>query len=199
MHLSSTPTAFRPPARGCAARATLGPHCPWLEDVSPLGLNPTPTTLFPNTMPQSLSAVYIHAVFSTKERRPFLSDRELRLSLHGYLGEISKRLECAPLRVGGVADHVHILARLGRTVTQADWIKELKRASTLWLKTQPSVSEFSWQSGYGCFSVSVSNIDTVTAYIHNQEEHHKKQSFQDELRTLLRKHGETWDEKYLWE
>ena len=101
--------------------------------------------------------------------------------------------------MGGVADHVHILARLGRTVTQADWIKELKRASTLWLKTQPSVSEFSWQSGYGCFSVSVSNIDTVTAYIDNQQEHHKKQSFQDELRALLRKHGKTWDEKYLWE
>ncbi len=150
-------------------------------------------------MPRSLSAVYVHAVFSTKERRPFLSDRELRLSLHGYLGEISKRLECAPLRVGGAADHVHVLARLGRAVTQADWTKELKRASTLWLKTQSSVSGFFWQSGCGCFSVSVSNIDTVTAYIDNQEEHHKKQSFQDKLRALLRRHGETWDEKYLWE
>jgi putative transposase len=150
-------------------------------------------------MPQSLSAVYLHAVFSTKDRRPFLSDRELRLSLHGYLGEISKRLGCAPLRVGGVEDHLHILARLGRTVTQADWIKELKRASTLWLKSQPSVSNFSWQGGYGCFSVSVSNLETVKAYIDNQEEHHKKLTFQDELRALLRKHGETWDEKYLWD
>lgn len=150
-------------------------------------------------MPQSLSAVYLHAVFSTKERRPFLSDRELRLSLNGYLGEISKRLECAPLRVGGVEDHVHILVRLGRTVTQADWIKELKRASTLWLKSKPVTSDFSWQGGYGCFSVSVSNLDAVTAYIDNQEEHHKKHSFQDEFRALLRKHGETWDEKYLWD
>jgi len=101
--------------------------------------------------------------------------------------------------VGGAADHVHVLARLGRAVTQADWTKELKRASTLWLKTQSSVSGFFWQSGCGCFSVSVSNIDTVTAYIDNQEEHHKKQSFQDKLRALLRRHGETWDEKYLWE
>jgi REP element-mobilizing transposase RayT len=158
-----------------------------------------PIIWYPNIMPQSLSAVYLHAVFSTKDRRPFLSDRELRLSLHGYLGEISKRLECAPLRVGGVEDHVHILARLGRTVTQADLIKELKRASTLWLKSQPSLSDFSWQGGYGCFSVSVSNLETVTAYIDNQEEHHKKLTFQDELRALLRKHGEAWDEKYLWD
>lgn len=149
-------------------------------------------------MPQSLSAVYLHAVFSTKDRRPFLSDRELRLSLHGYLGEISKRLECVPLRVGGVEDHVHLLARLGRTVTQADWIKELKRASTMWLKSQRLLSEFSWQGCYGCFSVSVSNLETVTECIDNQEKHHKNLSFQDELRALLRKHGETRDEKYLW-
>ncbi len=128
-----------------------------------------------------------------------MKPRELRLSLHGFVGEISKRLECAPLCVGGVEDHVHILARLGRTITQAEWIKELKRASTVWLKSQPTVSEFSWQSGYGCFSVSVSNIDAVSAYIIQQEEHHKKLSFQGEFRALLRKHGETWDEKYLWD
>lgn len=125
------------------------------------------------------------------ERRPLLLNRELRLSLHGYLGEISKRLECAPLRVGGVEDHVHILA--------PDWIKELKRASTLWLKSPTTTSDFSWQGGYGGFSVSVSNLDTVIAYIENQEEHHKKHSFQDKLRALLRKHGETWDVKYLWD
>jgi len=138
-----------------------------------------------------------------------LSDRDLRESLHGYLGEISKRLGCAPIRVGGVGDHVHILARLGRTITQADWIKELKRASTTWLKSQSddsshltalsSLSKFSWQGGYSCFSVSVSKLEVVTAYIENQETHHKKHSFQDELRTLLRKHGETWDETYLWD
>ncbi len=150
-------------------------------------------------MPQSLSAVYLHAVFSTTDRCPFLTNIDLRHSLHGYLGEISKRLDCAPLRVGGVEDHVHILARLSRTVTQADWIKELKRASSLWLKSQPSLAGFSWQGGYGCFSVSVSNLETVTAYIENQEEHHKKLTFQHELRALLKKHGEAWDEKYLWD
>ena len=161
-------------------------------------------------MPQSLSAVYLHAVFSTKDRRPFLRALDLRASLHAYVGGISKNLECAPLRIGGVEDHVHILARLGRTITQADWIKEMKRASNLWLKEQPApppspdgpsapLPEFAWQGGYGCFSVSVSNLATVTAYIDNQVEHHRKMTFQDELRAMLKKHGETWDEKYLWD
>ncbi len=163
-------------------------------------------------MPQSLSAVYLHAVFSTKGRRPFLRDPGLRVSVHSYLGAISKRLECAPLRIGGVEDHVHILARLGRTITQGDWIKEMKRASSLWIKDQPTappspspegpaapLSEFAWQAGYACFSVSVSNLETVTAYIDKQAEHHRKLSFQDELRILLEKHRETWDEKYVWD
>ena len=82
-------------------------------------------------MPQSLSAVYVHAVFSTKHRRPFLRSAGFRTSLHRWLGGISKQLECAPLRIGGDEDHVHILARLGRTMSQGAWIKELKRASNL--------------------------------------------------------------------
>ena len=76
-------------------------------------------------MPQSLSAVYIHLVFSTKERRPFLRDKTTRDALHAYLGGISKQLECPPVRIGGAEDHVHVLARLGRMITQADWVKEL--------------------------------------------------------------------------
>jgi REP element-mobilizing transposase RayT len=144
--------------------------------------------------------VYIHAVFSTKDRRPFLNDKEFRNSLHHYMGGISKQLECAPIRVGGVEDHVHILARLGRTITQADWTKEMKRSSNCWLREQStSLSTFSWQSGYACFSVSVSNLEAVTAYIDGQEEHHRKVTFQDELRIFLKKHGEAWDEKYLWD
>ncbi|SRR5216683_1573213 len=80
-------------------------------------------------MPQSLSAVYIHLVFSTKERRPFLRDETVRESLHSYLGGISKQLGCAPIITGGMEDHVHLLARFGRTITQAEWVKELKRVS----------------------------------------------------------------------
>jgi putative transposase len=94
-------------------------------------------------MPQSLSSVYVHAVFSTKDRRPFLRDLALRESLHAYLGAVSKKLECAPLRIGGVEDHVHILFRLSRTITMAEWVKEMKRVSNIWLKeqTQPPGSE----------------------------------------------------------
>ncbi len=161
-------------------------------------------------MPQSLSAVYVHAVFSTKNRRPFLRATPLRETLHSHLGTVSKNLDCAPILVGGVEDHVHVLARLGRVISQADWIKELKRISSSWLKEQPQpapssdgpaapLAEFAWQRGYSCFSVSVSNLDAVAAYVATQAEHHKRMSFQDELRALLRKHGETWDEKYVWD
>ena len=82
-------------------------------------------------MPQSLSAVYIHLVFSTKHRQPFLRDRSLRIDLHSFLGGISKTLECPPILTGGVEDHVHLLARFGRTITQAEWVKELKRVSNI--------------------------------------------------------------------
>jgi len=151
-------------------------------------------------MPQSLSAVYIHLVFSTKDRRPLLRDRPLRDSLHAYLGGISKQLECAPIRVGGVEDHVHVLARFGRTTTQANWVKELKRVSNLWLKDQsPEFASFQWQAGYATFSVSQSNVDQVVAYIENQEEHHRKITFQDELRKMFRSHNIEFDERYVWE
>src|SRR5215831_10434979 len=140
-------------------------------------------------MPQSLSAVYIHLVFSTKERRPFLRDKTVRESLHAYLGAASKQLECPPLKVGGVQDHVHLLCRFARTITQAEWVKELKRASNSWLKDQGhGYSDFQWQGGYADFSVSQSNLQEATRYIAQQELHHKRMSFQDELRTLLRKH-----------
>jgi len=151
-------------------------------------------------MPQSLSAVYIHLVFSTKERRPFLRDLALRQALHSQLGGISKTLECPPVLVGGVEDHVHILARLGRTITQADWVKELKRASNGWLKDQGrNYAEFEWPGGYADFGVSQSNLDQVKKYIAGQDEHHRKMSFQDELRVLLRKHEMEWNEKYVWD
>lgn len=150
-------------------------------------------------MPQSLSAVYIHLVFSTKHRQPFLRDEVLRTDLHAFLGGTSKTLQCPPLIVGGVEDHIHLLARFGRTITQADWVKELKRVSNLWLKEEGGLTNFEWQAGYADFSVSQSNLDQVTSYIANQEEHHRKMSFQDEVRALLTKHEMEWDERYVWD
>jgi REP element-mobilizing transposase RayT len=152
-------------------------------------------------VPQSLSAVYLHGIFSTKNREPWLLDRTLRDETHAFLGNVSNKLDCPPVIVGGVADHVHILARLGRTITQSDWIKELKRVSSLWLKDKDPLrmAGFAWQAGFGVFSVSPSMLESVEKYIHGQEEHHRKLSFQDEFRQFLEKHRMTWDERYLWE
>src|SRR6266446_143493 len=151
-------------------------------------------------MPQSLSIVYIHLVFSTKGRHPFLRNNLVRDCLHAQLGAISKRLDCAPLIVGGVEDHVHLLCRFGRTITQAEWVKELKRVSNGWLKEQGTdYAHFEWQGGYADFSVSHSNLEQVKHYIVGQEEHHRKMSFQDELRALFSKHQIEWDERYIWD
>jgi len=106
----------------------------------------------------TISRRHLHSPgFSTKERRPFLREAALRESLHAYLGGISKQLECAPIIVGGVEDHVHLLARFSRTIAQAEWVKELKRVSNLWLKERgKEFRDFEWQRGYAGFSVSQS-------------------------------------------
>jgi REP element-mobilizing transposase RayT len=151
-------------------------------------------------MPQSLSAVYIHLVFSTKEQRTFLRDKDLREKLHAQLGGISKTLECPPLLIGGVEDHVHLLCRFGRTITQAEWVKELKRVSNGWLKSEkPDYADFEWQGGYADFSVSQSNLEQVKQYIADQEKHHRTLTFQEELRALYRKHEIQFDEQYVWD
>ena len=151
-------------------------------------------------MPQSLSVVYIHLVFSTKHRIPYFRDRDLREQLHKSLGKASKNLDCPPLIVGGVEDHVHLLCRFGRKISQADWVKELKRVSSLWLKERSAdFALFAWQNGYAAFSVSHSRLESVIRYIREQEQHHLKMTFQDELRALLRKHEVQWDERYLWD
>ncbi|HRI14147.1 MAG TPA: transposase [Verrucomicrobiota bacterium] len=151
-------------------------------------------------MPGSLSAVYLHLVFSTKERCPWLRDKTVRESLHAQLGGIAKRLGCPTLLVGGVEDHVHLLGRLGRSISQAEWVKELKRVSNLWLKEQgPEFADFEWQGGYANFSVRQSNLEPVRQYISHQEEHHRKADFQTELRALLRRHQLEWDERYVWD
>ncbi len=151
-------------------------------------------------MPQSFSAVYIHLVFSTKDRRPFLRDKVVREKLHSQLGGISKTLECPPLLVGGVEDHVHLLCRFARTITQAQWVKELKRISHGWLKAQGhEYADFEWQGGYADFSVSQSVLEQVKKYIAGQEMHHQRMTFQDELRELLRRHELEIDERYVWD
>jgi putative transposase len=151
-------------------------------------------------MPQSFAQIYLHLVFSTKERRPFLQDAAIRDEAHRYLGGTCNNLGCPVLRVGGVADHVHVLCLLGRTISVADLVKELKRESSKWAKTKAdALGEFYWQNGYGAFSVSPGHVELVRNYIVNQEEHHRQVTFQDEFRRLLTKYGVEWDERYVWD
>ena len=151
-------------------------------------------------MPQSLSSVLVHVIFSTKERRPFLSDRETRLRLHQQLGGTSNALDCQSLIVGGAEDHIHLLGVQARTITLADWIKELKRATSHWIKEEyPQQRAFSWQAGYGAFSVSQSQVASVRKYIDDQEEHHKKVDFVSEFKQFLERHQVPYDERYVWD
>jgi putative transposase len=151
-------------------------------------------------MPQSLAHVLVHIIFSTKERRALLQNPDLRMEMHRYLAGISANLECPAIIVGGVADHVHLLANQSRTIALAEWVKELKRASSLWAKKKnPQWDLFQWQAGYGAFSVSRSQKERVHKYISSQEEHHRQLSFQDEFRKILKRHGIVVDERYVWD
>jgi putative transposase len=151
-------------------------------------------------MAQSLAKILVHAVFSTKERRPFLRDAALRLEMHRYVGGILKHLECQPIIVGGVEDHVHLLASLSRTHTAAELVKEVKRSSSLWIKERDaSMRDFCWQNGYGVFSIGFSQIEDVRRYIAEQEQHHRRLSFQDEFRLLLKRYEIPFDERYVWD
>jgi len=149
-------------------------------------------------MAQSLSKVYVHITFSTKDRQQLI-DENIRESLFKYLGGVCKGLECNPVQVGGHANHVHILCLLSRKVAQMDLLEELKKQSSKWIKMQAdSYSNFYWQDGYGIFSVNPTQVDVVVKYIKNQEEHHKRVSFQDELRAFLKKYNVDFDERYIW-
>ena len=150
-------------------------------------------------MPQSLSLVIIHLIFSTKDRRGFLGS-DFRSRMHAYLASVSRKLKCECLRVGGTADHVHLAIRLSRTITIAKLVEQLKTSSSVWAKEQsPDQRAFAWQRGYGCFSVSPRDSEELVAYVDNQEEHHKKRSFQEEFRMFLDKYGVNYDEAYLWD
>jgi REP element-mobilizing transposase RayT len=151
-------------------------------------------------MPQSLSYVLIHLIFSTKDRKPYLQDKERRARLHAYLATIVRDAECECFCVGGVGDHVHFAIRLSRTVTVAKLVEHLKTSSSKWLKEQGlSVRAFAWQRGYAAFSVSPRDLPALRRYIETQAEHHAKHSFQDELRAFLIKYEVEFDERYVWD
>jgi putative transposase len=147
-------------------------------------------------MPQSLSLVLVHLVFSTKDRAPRLTPA-IAAELYPYLASVARDMNCECYRIGGVADHVHLAIRLSRTATIADLVEQLKTCSSKWLK--PKSRDFAWQRGYAAFSTNPSDMDSLLHYIDMQEQHHKKHTFQEELRTLLTNHGIEHDERYMWD
>jgi REP element-mobilizing transposase RayT len=150
-------------------------------------------------MSQSLSKVILHVIFSTKDREPWL-ETDVRPRIHAYLATICRDLGSGFVHVSGVADHVHIVTTLPRTVSQAQLIEQIKKTSSKWMKAlDPKYRGFFWQRGYGAFSVSASQVDDVLKYIDSQPEHHRTRSFQEEYRQLLRKHGVDFDERYVWD
>lgn len=151
-------------------------------------------------MPQSLVQIYVHLVFSTKDRAPFLRDLPFRQRTHAYLAGICKNHDSTALSIGGVEDHVHLLIHLAKTIDIATLIRELKRDSSKWIKEEnPRLADFHWQNGYGAFSVSPSHVAPLENYIADQIEHHHTESFQDEYRRLCRKYGIEIDERYAWD
>jgi REP element-mobilizing transposase RayT len=150
-------------------------------------------------MPQSLSKVYVHIIFSTKNRQNLIDDR-IENSLYEYLGGICKGLECNPVKVGGHKNHVHLLCLLSRKVSQMKLLEEVKKQSSKWIKKKgQAYSNFYWQDGYGIFSVNPTETDRVNNYIQLQQEHHKHKSFQDEFIAFLKKYQVEYDERYIWD
>jgi putative transposase len=140
-------------------------------------------------------SLHYHIVFSTKNRRPLIQ-AEWRPRLHSYLGGIIRGMNGVAEIVGGVDDHVHLLASLRPVHCIADVLRDMKKDSTNWVK-ENFESRFSWQEGYAAFTVSPSATNSVRNYIANQEAHHRKYSFVDELKELLAKAGVAYEEKYL--
>jgi len=150
-------------------------------------------------MPQSLSKVILHIIFSTKDREAWL-DSDVRMRMHAYLATICCDLGVELVHVGGMADHIHIVTTLPRTLSQAQLVEQIKKTSSKWIKTLDArYRGFSWQRGYGAFSVSPSQLESVRRYIDGQQEDHRTRTFQEEYRELLRKHGVDFDERYVWD
>lgn len=150
-------------------------------------------------MGQSLNKIYVHLVFSTKYRKPLITDL-IKEELFSYLGGICKNLECNPIQVGGYQDHVHILCLLSKKIPLMKLMEEVKSHSSKWIKTKGAEFEnFYWQNGYGAFSVNPTELEIVKDYILRQEEHHKRKTFQEEFLAFLKKYNVEYDDKYVWD
>jgi len=142
-------------------------------------------------------SLHCHVIFGTKHQRPLIA-ADWRPRFHAYLGGAIRTLDAVPEAVGGVADHVHLLIGFRATHWLSDVMRDVKRVSSAWVHETIGDKQFEWQDGYGAFSVSASMIEKVKHYIANQEEHHRKKTFQEEYVEFLKASGVEYDERYLW-
>jgi len=149
-------------------------------------------------MPQSLPKICLHTIFSTKNRRDII-DQNIESQLYKYLSGILKNIDCTPIKIGGNSNHIHILNTFPRVISISKMIETIKKESSKWIKTKGNkYNSFYWQNGYGVFSVSQSQVSTVSKYIARQKEHHQKLSFQQEYRKFLENYDMDYNEKYGW-
>src|SRR5437667_4731082 len=150
------------------------------------------------TMPQSLSKVIVHIIFSTKDREPWL-DSHVRPRMHAYVATICRDLGGELVHVGGVSDHVHVITMLPRTLSQAQFIEQIKKTSSKWIKALDArYRSFFWQRGHGAFSVSPSQLEALLQYIEMQPQHHRTRSLQEAYRELLSRPGIGFEEPAAW-
>lgn len=150
-------------------------------------------------MPQSLCQIYVHLIFSTRNREPLL-DATVRPRAHAYMAEIVRGLGCPFVVAGGTDDHVHILFDIGKQTTPPALVEAVKKESSKFLKTLgPAYVAFYWQRGYGMFSVGPTQRTAVQQYVGAQEEHHRQRTFQEEFRAFLDRYGIAYDERYVWD
>ncbi len=148
-------------------------------------------------MSQSLAKNYIHLIFATKYRENIIKQTDLS-ELYAYITGILNHIDCPMICIGGTTNHVHVLCVLNKNMALSKMVEEVKRSSSKWIKSKDYFyRQFGWQNGYGAFSVSQSKVEIVVKYIQNQEEHHKKMQFVDELKMFLRKYSVEYKEEYL--
>jgi putative transposase len=148
-------------------------------------------------MPSSFTGLHYHLIFSTKDRAPLISPA-LRERLYPYIGGILREQRGELVEIGGVADHVHLVARLHAMTAPAEVLRVVKANSSKWVHEELGERQFGWQDGYGAFTVSLSNLATVRRYVRDQENHHQKTTFQEEFVEFLKRHEISYDERYIW-
>ena len=149
-------------------------------------------------MAQSLAQVYIHLVFHTKYNSVTIREEDLP-ALFAYVDGIIVNKKSMVIQIGGVPNHIHILCTLPRTVSMADFVEDIKKCSSRWIKTlNPYYSQFAWQGGYGIFSVSASAVEKVKRYVMNQKEHHRKKTFREEYEAFLQAYNIVYNPEFVF-